>query len=184
MDDDQQSREELQVHYGPAGPVEVARRWLEAVLRAGDYARAWALMDDNHRLCRAQAWVHNNQDSPDIALRDRIQFAEALASSPSTDPLWADFAGTELAQMRRTWSDVDLAGLGAASRPRPVGVDLELVVFVRPEEQPAGGMTTGATLIPSAIVFTMRSTSAGWLIAALDDRVPLPGWPPEFNPQS
>ncbi len=175
-DDELQSAEELDSHYGASGPVMAARQWLTLILAEDDYEGAWKLTDPVLRLARAQAWIYNNQDFPDVASEDRDELAAALAQRPSAHPLWADFAHTESQQMNEAWAAYSLDRLGAASRPRLLDVDYEIVIFT-PADEPV--LITEPTLV-EGLVFVMHFTEDGWLVAAPGDRLPVPGWPPEF----
>ncbi len=65
--------------------------------------------------------------------RDLPQTAAFLAEK-APDTLSSYFADSEIAQLREAWSGSfhpNSDEWGAASRPRPVGVDLEVVAFVR-----------------------------------------------------
>lgn len=168
--------EELDSHYGSTGPVEAARQWLTLVLAEADYEGAWTLTDPVLRLARAQAWIYNNHRHEDVASEDRDGLAVALAQSPSTHPLWISFAQTELQQMNRAWAAYSLDRLGAWSRPRPMDLDHEVVIF---SPSDVSNLVTEPTLA-QGIALVMHFTEGGWLVAALGDRLPVPGWPPQF----
>ncbi len=64
--------------------------------------------------------------------------------------------------------------------PRPIGLDLELVLMI-----PTDGEVMqfeGPTLVDNALPFVMRLEIDGWRVAALGDRLPMPGWPPDLYP--
>lgn len=174
----------MQSHYGPTGPVAVVYEWLGHI-KGGEYATAWSLMDDQLRLCRAQAWLWNNRHTPDIALHNLDAAAESLAASPSQSLLWPSFASTELNQLHETWerhfTSLDAETLGAASHTRVIGPDLELVVLVDLGKT-APVTFDKPTLLPDAFLFTVRMTGKRWRIAAYGDKLPTPGWPPVFGP--
>lgn len=168
-------------HYGHDGPVSAVYRWLK-LLAAGDFAGAWADMDDNLRLCRVQAWLWNNQEHEDIATLDLTETAQQLSAAPSPSNLWDSFATTELHQLHGTWQDrfdqLASGSLAAASATRVVGPDLEVVIFT---ESAAVWVAKEPTLLTDAFVFTVRMTQGGWKIAAYGDFLPIPGWPPRFE---
>ena len=88
-------------------------------------------MDDNLRSCRAQAWLWNNRTAPDVASRLDELASEFIDGPPAPhSPLWIEFANIELGMIRAAWADVYAQVLGAASDPRPIGLDLELVLMV------------------------------------------------------
>jgi hypothetical protein len=136
-------------------------------------------MDTNLQRCRAQAWLWNNRTHPDVAGYLDELLDEFMADSPD-DPLWDEFAKIELDQLIGSWQRLWDRELGAASHPRPISPDLELVILV-----PTDGnrlVFEGDTLVPDALPFTVRTTSDGLRIAAYGDFVPEPGWPPRLTP--
>lgn len=174
----EQSAEELAAHYGPGGPVAAAFQWLELVLVAGDFRAAWERMDANLRLCRAQAWLWNNRTHPLFAPLDPLEQIAPLLVDGGPPALWDDFAAVELEQLQAAWMSKYERELGAASRPRPIGVDLEIVVLI-----PTDGTVTRfetTTLVDDALEFIVRNVEGRWLIAAYGDQLPEPGWPPSI----
>lgn len=174
--------ERMAGHYSTTGPVKAVYGWLDCVI-ADDFAEAWQRMDDNLRLCRAQAWIWNNRTHPYFAAHDLDVDAGVLAQVPSTGPIWDDFAATELEQLLETWDDFLAAyqrgHVGAASASRAIGPDLEVVIL-----QNTGGNVVvydDPTLIADAFVFTVRLIESDWKVAAYTDYVPTPGWPPELE---
>lgn len=173
----------MEHHYGPSGPVAAVYAWLDFI-KSDNFASAWEGMDDNFRLCRAQAWLWMNRNHDDIAVLNLEQEAQRLVAVPSRSFLWSDFAVTELDQLHQAWRrffDAYEAGtLGAASQSRVIGPDLEVVVLQDTGTKEAV-VYEGETLIRDAFVFTLRMTSDGWKVAAYGDHLPAPGWPPEFD---
>jgi len=169
-------------HFGPDGPVAAVYAWLDLV-RADDFGSAWVLMDDNLRLCRAQAWLWNNRSHPDIAALDLDEEAKRIAAVPSTSSLWPDFAITELDQLNGTWPHrfkaMEEGRLGAGSATRVLGPDLEVVLLM--EGTGEVEVFDQPTLVPDAFPFAVRMTDHGWRVAAYGDFVPEPGWPPELE---
>lgn len=159
------SPEELLAHYGPDGPVQAVRDWLETMIR-GDFAAGWARIDGPYRRQIIAAWVHayydfmTNVGPPDELIDD-------MAADEAAHPLWEPFARTQIKGWRKSEWRPDWA---AASQPRPVGPDLEVVVFVRPTGEPM--FFTEPTLV-EAISYYVRRTDTGWLIA---------GQPPSAGP--
>jgi len=170
-------------HQGPDGPVSAVYRWLE-LLADGDFTGAWARMDDNLRLCRAQAWLWANRHHDDIAALDLEAAAERLSSmQSSSSALWGSFASTELHQLFETWGprfeQLESGSLASASATRIVGPDLEVIVLTESAE---AWVAKGPTLLTNVFVFTVRMTANDWKIAAYGDCVPIPGWPPVLEP--
>lgn len=178
-DEPEQTEEELRAHFGPGGPVDVVFKWMAAALDHRDYVRCWSLSDHNFRLCRAQAWIYNNQDWTEISKRDRDELAARLATTPPIEDLiWKGFAETEIDQLHDVWKDYKpTSRVGAASRPRLIAPDLELVIIVPTDgeallfEQP--------TLVRS-LTFIVHHTDDGWKVASVLDQLPESGWPPTF----
>ena len=74
-------------HYGPTGPVLAFYAWPDFI-KGGDLSSAWTRMDDNLRLCRAQAWLWANRMHDDIASRNLEQEAQHLVELPSPSAFW------------------------------------------------------------------------------------------------
>lgn len=138
------------------------------------------MMDDNLRLCRAQAWLWNNWTFPEIGGR-LDELADRFVRGPwPGDDLWDAFAQIELAQLAEAWGEAYARDLGAASYPRPIGVDLEVVLMVPTD----GNVMTfdQPTLVSSALPFVVRHVDGVWWLAGYGDFVPVPGWPPQLEP--
>lgn len=167
-------------HYGPDGPVAVCWEFLDCIFQHGSYDDAWPLLDENHRRCRAQAWIWNNREFSDIAGRLE-ELSEWLTVGPHPGELiWDQFCEIELRTAVDAWAERYRRGLGAGSRPRPVGPDLEVVVLV-----PTDGdvvQFTEETLVTDALVWLVRRTSDGLRLAGWSDREPVPGLPPDLYP--
>lgn len=165
----EQSPEELQAHFGPAGPVQAATAWLEAVLRDRDYRAAWRLSDPLFRQWRAQEWVDANAHHPDLAGRDVQQLVDDLAELDSTSDVWEEFATIEVQQYRSSWQHVNLDTWGWASRPRPFSPDREIVLFI-----PASGVATQVThaALVHGLPLVMLHTAEGWLLSGQSEALP------------
>ncbi len=173
-----QNAGELAAHF--AGPVAAVNRFVHAILDGGDYELAWREADSNWRLCRAQAWIWNNRSHPSVARFDRDLAAQALAEEHSTHELWPSFAQTELDQFREAWSQQDLRTFGAASASRKVDAG-EIVLLVDLSHHPDGAIAFEPTPV-SGVSFLVREIDRAWRIANLvGDRLPIPGWPPDWN---
>jgi hypothetical protein len=176
MDDEEhQSQEELDAHYGPDGPVYAATRWIELV-QNGELERAWPLTDARLRLVLVQAWLWANRSHPFVKDLDLDETARALAERAPIHPLWYRFLESQEDEFEEKWSDFDLDYWGAGSRPRIVAPELELLIYVKTEGEPI--VFEEATLVDNARQFLMRSTPEGWLVASLENVLPKPGWPP------
>lgn len=172
MDDREQTPEELHAHYGPGGPVDAARRWLAAVIVDGDLAAVWPETDGPLRLTLAQRWTWANRIDPSLVDSDARTTAKELADGPP-HPLWRPFENATVRQLRQVGVDFDTWVF--LSRPRPLGVDLELLKYVEEEM-----ILDGPTMV-CGLQFIMRHTEQGWLMAALGDVLPEPSWPPRHG---
>jgi len=176
VDEDFQNEEELASHYGPDGPVVAALAWLHFVL-GDDLKAAWAKTDPNFRLVLAQAFLWANRAHPVVIGHDLEKTAQALASLAFNHDLWLSFEETQLADFHKAFDDFFAGNFGAGSRPRPVGLDLEIVKFVRTESD-APMLFTEPTMV-RAHVLLLHATSNEWLVAGRGvDTPPVPGWPP------
>jgi hypothetical protein len=175
-DDLEQTPEELQAHFGPAGPIQAATQFLESMLQQRDYAAAWRLMDPDFRRRRAEQWVEANAQHSMIVGRDLDQLVEELTMIESTSDLWPTFAGIELSTFVSAWSNVDLETWGWASRPRPIAPGYEVALFIPTEGTVR--VVTESTLV-HGLPLVMHYTECGWLFAGQqgDER-----WAPDIPP--
>jgi hypothetical protein len=130
MEDGPQTPEELEAHYGPEGPVVVAQRFFESLYRDRDLAAAYEVMTPELRGERTDEWVEGNAAHPALAALDHREVAESLADARSDHALWPAFEESSIQSFAETYSFVDLDSYGYASRPRPIGVDHELVLLL------------------------------------------------------
>jgi hypothetical protein len=134
-------------------------------------------MDDTLRLAVAQYWIYaNRRNTQDFPRQAWDTIAQHLSETPLSHTTLADNFSTimvwwfqQIPYNPETW--------GAASRPRPIGIDCELVLFIDTKGEPLS--FDEPTLIDTELILAMRSTPDGWKVAALSDRMPKPGWPPE-----
>lgn len=185
MDEDErleQTAEELAAVYGPGSPADAATEFVFAVLE-DRFAEAWRYMAPGYRLCRAQAWLWNNRLHPDFAGADLDAQAATLAEEHSPHRFWDEFAASEARGFADALADFLPRGYGAASRPRPLGPDLELVIYAPTDGAPFVRLDA-PTLLEDPYLAVMLRTPEGWRLAQWgSDRLPLPGWPPDLYPQ-
>jgi hypothetical protein len=131
VDDNPQTPEELNAHFGPHGPVVTAQRFFETLYRDRNLREAYNFMTPELRRDRTHAWVEGNSGHPALAMTDRDTVAESLAELDSDHPLWPAFESSSVEDFVQAYSFVDLHSYGYGSRPRPIGVDQELVLLVK-----------------------------------------------------
>jgi hypothetical protein len=177
MDADFQSEEEIAAHYGPEGPVMAAAEWLRCVLERNDLAEAWPLTDPNLRLVLTQEFLWANREHEALAGYDLTDTATSLASCDFEHELWPAFQESQVREFHEAWDEFFSGYYAVASRPRPVGVDYELVKYVETESDEPMWVTEPTLVV--AQVYLMRATEGGWLMAGFGvDTPPTPGWPP------
>lgn len=147
---------------------------------AGRWDLCQGVMDGPLRLARAQAFLHGLDYEPGW----RDEHAQLLANQHHAHELWDLYEETEL----RLFTEAgfpDMLTWGVSSRPRPISVDLEVVVLVD-----TGGevlMVTEPTLMTAKAFIVRFDPDLGPLIASHnvkygDSRdLPIPGWPPQLE---
>lgn len=163
MNDEPQTSEELDVHFGPDGPVAVAQRFFEALYRDRNLRAAYKVMTPELRRDRTDAWVELNSAHPELAMLDREALAERLAEPEPNDPLWPAFEASSLQDFVAAYSSIDLDAYGYASRPRPIGVDQELVLLVKGD--PNTPRTFDRPTLISGAQFVVEHRDGRWLVA-------------------
>jgi hypothetical protein len=161
----EQTPDELAAQYGEGGAVAAVWTFLEMVT-ARNWEGVWSALDQPLGLSMVQHWLWENHGD---AARDHLETVTV------TD--WPAFRDAYFKPRFAGMASIDLTQIGAASRPRPIGIDLELVLMVRNEGEPV--QFEEPTLV-EALAFVMHHTGDGWRVAALRDRLPEPGWPPTF----
>ena len=187
-------------------PQAAALAWVDAVMDAGDLARAWPLTDPLLRLVLVQEWLWDRRgefaglgddrgevaglgdDRDEVAGLggdrgefaglgdDRDETAAALAACPPDHPLWERFAADRVAGWRRVWRGFGTDAWVVRGEAEVVDIDLELVTFV---EWAAAAAPPGEAPGPFARRFLLRHTAGGWLVAGLTATQRFrPGWPP------
>lgn len=163
MDYEPQTPEELDAHFGPEGPVAVAQSFFEALYRARSLRAAYGVMTSELRRDRTDAWVELNAAHPELAMLDREALAERLAEPEPDDPLWPAFEASSLQDFAAAYSFIDLDSYGYASRPRPIGVDQEVVLLVMGDRN-TPRVFDRPTLISGA-QFVLEHRGGRWLVA-------------------
>lgn len=152
-----QSEAEIQAHID--GPVQAAWEWLLAVVDNQDFETAWDLTAPELRRTRAHAWLSANPAEE--------QNVEQLVQGIAPEPLRSRFAAAELSAYAESFGHLDTSQMGAASRPRVIGPDAELVVLAQMGQEPK--VFTEPTLVHS-LTFLMHLVRGRWLVADPDYR--------------
>lgn len=167
-DDEWQTEEELEAHYGANGPVVIARQFIESALHDEDLDTIWPITDQSLRRALVGAWADANDAHPLLEGFDREELVEALSVDEPDHELWEGFADTQLCECRGVWAHVELDKWGFASRPRPIDIDVELVLLIKGDGSPTVYFDDGPTLVET-VPFVMRHTESGWRVAGLTD---------------
>jgi hypothetical protein len=123
----------------------------------------------------AQAWIWANRADPELAGFERDDAATSLASLACDHPLWELFADTQARECRGVYADFNHEDWGAASRPRPVPPDCEIVRYMRCDGEI---LDITEPMAVKAHDLLMRHTPDGWLLRGFSDTPRQPGWPP------
>lgn len=162
----EQTPEEIEAHMGPAGPVEPAWTFMRAIFRDADLAAAWQVAAESLRREMVEAWLRANATHPFVLSFDPAQATSALVAGDLHHSLWEPFADTQLRAFREGWAHFDLDRYGVGSRPRPVGVDEELVVFL--DSRGEAIRLKERTPLPG-VGLLMRHEPDGWRVAGFPD---------------
>lgn len=171
--------------FGTAAPAGAALAWIEA-LRTGQFDSVWAAMTDDFRLACVQDWIVRNPlvMSDPLVSGTRDEFAAELAVATPTHPLWVHARRVTERMVRGAVASLPQGQIGTGSRPRPIGPDLELIRVIPldqldVDENGVHQWRPGRAVVNVTIL--LQSTSDGFRLAGLADRLPRPGWPPTFD---
>ncbi|MFD5039656.1 SEFIR domain-containing protein [Streptomyces sp. NPDC058377] len=167
----------MDAHFRDGGPVDTANKFVQAVKRK-KFNRAWGLLTPTLRLVLVQAWVWSNREHESVSPFDREELSKSLSMVKSNHPLAAAFAATQLREFAENFSSIDETW-GAASNPRPIGIDYELVVL-----SPTGGdiVVFDAKSGPiQTSPFLMKQLLGQWRVEHFRPAYPVPGWPPSHE---
>jgi hypothetical protein len=178
--------EEREVHFGPGGPVEAAKGWLDDVVIRRDVRAGWKRMDPDYRLALTQAIIFLNDQNPLLQPHKREALALELSEAAPEHPLWDAFAELLAEEFLQDLGEINVRSWDVIT-PRPVGPGYELVLFAHP------GGEGGAAAYPGEgepEPYPPEMTSHGvlmhlrdgrWLVAGLSERPAVPGWPPDLG---
>jgi tetratricopeptide (TPR) repeat protein len=164
----------MDAHFRDGGPVDTANKFVKTVKKR-KINRAWELLTPTLRLVLAQAWIWANKDHPDVTPYDRNELANSLSAVKSNHPLTRGFMATQLGEFQSAFEAIDETW-GAASNPRPIGIDYELVLL-----SPTGGdviIFDERTGPLRTAPFLMKQLMGQWRVDAFGPAYPIPGWPP------
>jgi hypothetical protein len=164
---------EFDAHYGDQGPVAAAHAWL-LCLRKGKKREVWKGLDRNIRLALAQDWILANADHPNVSRHDRDELADALAERRPSHPLARHLLTGKLEVLRGHFAEWDPDSWGAASTPRRVGLDYEVVVMAPAD----GGILIVDGRPPEQLPLLLRRVGPEWRVANFGPAYVIPGWPP------
>jgi hypothetical protein len=168
---DDQTQEELDLHYGETGPVVAAWAWLDAVFTQQDLAAAWPLMDTPLRELLARDFVDANAQHPYVVPLDKVELVRDLVSVPSSHELWIPFAEIQIRKLRDRLDWItSVETLGAASRPRVVGIDVEAVVILNTNGDTIR-FESDQIIVGEVLTLHLRNTRCedGWLVTVGGD---------------
>ncbi|HEY5013939.1 MAG TPA: hypothetical protein VIK61_14735 [Acidimicrobiia bacterium] len=155
-------------NFDPGGTIDVASRWLTAILEERDLAKAWPLTAPDFRLGRAQAWILDTSGRPDDELARGLS-----APDQPAHPQWANFADWAVTRWHLAWGMLVRDGWGYLDNVEIAGVDLEQVLVVQGDE--ARAVAAGEELLVWR--FTLHRTDT-WRVAGTGTTIVVPGWPP------
>ncbi len=139
---------------GPDGPVVAAWRWLELAADGDHLDEVWKRTDGDLRLDLANAVVWENGCVAEVLVETGLDRWPAFWRAKLLARVWGIAKGYDEA----TWR--------ACSLPRPVGLDLEAVVFVAsPEVERLTGVEQLTEDTPADLVLVMRRVPGAWLVA-------------------
>jgi hypothetical protein len=160
------SRQALAVaQISPKGPVVAASRFVNAIL-GGDVAAAWPLVEDRLRRWLIDAWITQYAHEPELARRDRGKLRDALAADVPLHHLWPSFAASLLLTLAEAWAHVDPETFAWATDPRPIGLDVEAVVYA---QRPAHGDAYSEDVLVPGITISMRRGDGEWRVAGFEE---------------
>ena len=169
----------------PMSPaVAVARLYLDALVVHGRLDAAQALMTSDYRLARAQSWLANRA-VPLVACGALDGLARGLASGDRSTAHYREFEASEIRLYQEVFAEW-WARSGTVGRPRPLGADLELVLFVDmaelDERLPPGaaGSRAGAAYdVTNHAEVLLRTIDGRPQVAGHSARPVTAGWPPQ-----
>lgn len=165
---DEQTPEEMRAHYGERGPVAAAWNWCLGIADTATFADAWCKhTGEPLRSAVAESFVEVNLERPWMYHYDPETLGAALAAcDPPDEDVWELFVEAQAATFAEAVGPINSGDYGAASRPRPLGVGLELVLFV---PTPEGIHQVREPTVVVAQAATMERQDGRWVVIGWND---------------
>lgn len=163
-------------------PFDAAIEWIRCANEGNSYSLLYDRSAYEYRLCRAQDWVWNNREHPDVTAEgDLNTLAQRLAEPDETCVLLVPFLEIESRTFRDNFKSVNPDKLGVPSRRRVVAPGYERVILAPMADHPDGILVLTPMLLGDSWQFLMQWTGDKWLLAS-DRSVapPRPGLPPAW----
>lgn len=161
--------EDAHAQFHAGGPVDAAYTWVRDISAVSTFHDAWTgLTGEPLRSQVAQAFVQINLPRPWMKRYEPAELARQLAAcAPPDAEVWARFAAAQAPTFAEALEPVRNGQAGVASRPRPLGVDTELVLFIDTGGESMVWQPDQEVYIPAALA--MQHSSEGWIVIALND---------------
>lgn len=182
MDDD--TRADLTVMLSPGSPAMIAWAWMRLIVIDENVDAAWPLTTPSYRTEAAKDWVEANLHHPAFEGHDIDTLVSDLGSLGRSHPLWPAFAETQIRAVWAALPDFDPETWGMGSEPRIVGVNRELILFMRTDDTRLGRQTittddgsvigevamakAGSNVPPRCQLVMEHDETEGWRVAGLD----------------
>ena len=167
-------------------PNQFALQWVQAVVD-NQAEIVWPQMTPDFRLSLSQWWLIHNPEAlndPSAASVDRDELARILAAEKPEHILFRQLARVLLRELRKSFGGLDVSQLGPGTRPRPMGLDLELVrLFYLPDldHDDDGNYVFAAGAAARAVSVLVERRDPGWAVAGIGEHLMRPGWPPAYE---
>jgi hypothetical protein len=163
-------------------PFDAAIEWIRCASEGDSYSLLYDRSTYEYRLCRAQDWVWNNREHPNVASEHDFNWlAQRLAEPDEACDLLTPFLEIESRTFRDTYGSVNADTLGVPSRRRVVAPGYERVILAPMADHPDGILVLTPMLLGDSWQLLMEWTGDKWLLAS-DRSVapPRPGLPPAW----
>lgn len=169
-----------------SGANHFALVWVQAAGQ-DQIENVWPHMTPEFRLAMTQAWLTKNPralDDPNAAASNRDELAAHLSEERPQHQLFAHLARVSLREIRNSYGRLDTDQLGPGLRPRPMGLDLELIrLFYLPDldRDEAGDYVFAPGARARAANVLLQRAGQGWAVAGVGNGLLRPGWPPRWE---